>query len=751
MANSWQEPSDFDPATQNGYDPVSNQFYDAATNQYYDPQTYQDVHGQKFRYSSRSSSAEFGDHPVILELKKAQASAAASNIDNPQNPPSTEAARESLRVQTAGKGSKRVFGEYSDDDDDLRELCDLPPKYKKARRETTPPKTAGAVSNQPATAASEAPALPSSSLMPPVDFSAYINDALYSDQSEHNDIAPDTLEGHETHQQPLGDYIYPLPNDMQPTIPTNSESSQVEQVPEHATLPTDSTPQPSSLNTAGGEVGSTEAFKEALDAEKSKQANYLILMHQQQDPLWEVVSEQEKTARIKRTWMDCARRYEGRIAAKHRIDMRHLPFDTFSQEGLIIRLQRLVELAIVARNPPQEESTEERLGRIQDLEGLVRDQILRIVRSWTNIWKEVSDGGSVFESAHRAEGHLSETVGVANGENVRDSPLQIQVPSAHDLPDDDDLDQTNTQHSNSPATSAPPQSPAQTSARRRATRTAPEFLTKKAQSAARTTKRKAKGSTLKTTSSGRGAPRVIMFPGKPSRDRVLTEDELADLDNILEEFPEHLSVPSVMERFLRPQGATKGGYPTNKIVQGIRKHKNAWHGDNLDHPDRDSFLKSWVLAQRDTANMKRAGGYGKKRRGAGQGDDSQHDGNGQTNIHSQLQTNTAVANHAYTSASYPQPQPEYLQQAQARGTSNMTAGYTVAQDNSQQYWPQQMTAAGTPYAPLMQEPHFELESVTLNHINGNDFDLVGQFDDRTLQERLTQQYEPVSPQANGQY
>ncbi len=102
-----------------------------------------------------------------------------------------------------------------------------------------------------------------------------------------------------------------------------------------------------------------------------------------------------------------------------------------------------------------------------------------------------------------------------------------------------------------------------------------------------------------------------MFPHAPSKNVVLSEQDLTDLDHIMENFPEHLGLPHVMVRYLGPMetkpGSHKGAYLTNDMVKKLLHHHNAKHGSDLNHPDRFRGVYDWVMTQKDAARKFRRG------------------------------------------------------------------------------------------------------------------------------------------------
>ena len=96
-----------------------------------------------------------------------------------------------------------------------------------------------------------------------------------------------------------------------------------------------------------------------------------------------------------------------------------------------------------------------------------------------------------------------------------------------------------------------------------------------------------------------------MFPLAPSPDVPLSDEDIRDPDNVLENYPEHLTVHRVMEPFLRPFGSQSGGYPIRLMVEKLRHHHNAQHGSDLNAEGRDDALTIWVKTFREHARRAR--------------------------------------------------------------------------------------------------------------------------------------------------
>jgi hypothetical protein len=101
----------------------------------------------------------------------------------------------------------------------------------------------------------------------------------------------------------------------------------------------------------------------------------------------------------------------------------------------------------------------------------------------------------------------------------------------------------------------------------------------------------------------RGAPRKRMFPTKPMSDVPLSARAQVDDEEVLRNFPEHLSNAEVMQRFVRT-GYRSGGWPTEKMVDILVKHPNAKDSADTTPDEHRANVKRWVIKERDTCNAK---------------------------------------------------------------------------------------------------------------------------------------------------
>lgn len=102
----------------------------------------------------------------------------------------------------------------------------------------------------------------------------------------------------------------------------------------------------------------------------------------------------------------------------------------------------------------------------------------------------------------------------------------------------------------------------------------------------------------------RGAPRTIMFPLAPPSDTALSAHALVDDEEVLRHFPEHLSVPEIMRRFVRPFGTRSGAWPTLEMVERLLEHPNAKDYPGISESERRANLSRWVTKERDACNAK---------------------------------------------------------------------------------------------------------------------------------------------------
>ena len=106
-----------------------------------------------------------------------------------------------------------------------------------------------------------------------------------------------------------------------------------------------------------------------------------------------------------------------------------------------------------------------------------------------------------------------------------------------------------------------------------------------------------------------------MFPEAPPPTVPITLVEDTDLDAILIEFPNHLTISTVMEHFRGPIGghAAGNGYVAKAMAERLSVHRNVINGLDFDAADRLDNLASWVRKFKKSANTAR-----RKRQAAGQ-------------------------------------------------------------------------------------------------------------------------------------
>jgi hypothetical protein len=352
-----------------------------------------------------------------------------------------------------------------------------------------------------------------------------------------------------------------------------------------------------------------DSLNRILHLELLKQATIISETLRRQDPDWAVMNKEDQQSRVRDSWLACAREHEERFAGDNSINVEILTSGRETQDGMLKRLREMLNRSLVARNRPRNDmSTDElqTLQETQELQALANE--LLVVQDWTEQLNQRLEAAGqknpstpdpqLFPVADDGEAPRLRRRGNGSPSPDPDSPDLAQFARSDDLQQPSTAGQQNLRVEMSDAgqdgkiTSSTPPS-------KRHLRSAE----------ARNTRRY--GHTgIERISTGRpGAPRIRMFPDFPSRDVPLTEQDIADLDNILDRFPEHLTVHSVMLRFCSPEGSKKGsGYPTKKMVELLLKHRNANDAFILDEAERERTLHHWVAAQKASANVARRGG-----------------------------------------------------------------------------------------------------------------------------------------------
>ena len=109
-----------------------------------------------------------------------------------------------------------------------------------------------------------------------------------------------------------------------------------------------------------------------------------------------------------------------------------------------------------------------------------------------------------------------------------------------------------------------------------------------------------KSGRVQPTKRRRGKPRKRMFIQAPLRDTPLPP--LADEDEILQRFPEHLSLTDVMRRFVRSSTTRPGGVTTRDMMEVLLQHANARDFDGITEEQREANVHRWIVKEKDACN-----------------------------------------------------------------------------------------------------------------------------------------------------
>jgi hypothetical protein len=99
-----------------------------------------------------------------------------------------------------------------------------------------------------------------------------------------------------------------------------------------------------------------------------------------------------------------------------------------------------------------------------------------------------------------------------------------------------------------------------------------------------------------------GAPRRKMFVNAPDRDTPLPQSALTSNQEILDHFPEHLSHPGVMQRFVASPATGSRGYHTTDMVKALLRHINTHDFNGITEEQRKENIRRWVIKERDACN-----------------------------------------------------------------------------------------------------------------------------------------------------
>jgi hypothetical protein len=349
-------------------------------------------------------------------------------------------------------------------------------------------------------------------------------------------------------------------------------------------------------------LASVEALGQAYQAELREQTATIFELLLQRDRDWLLISPQERSLRLTVFWMDNAHEYEAKFIQQSGVIADNLPPDDKTGKGMLERLRELVKRALIAANPPliaMDEEEEELFRRQHQI--LVLELELSAVKSWTRDWKKqleqiasgfILDATDYGQSVTDEAGHSHTAQQSQHDEHFtglpphtallagpNDYPLHIR--SALPIIDEHRPDpRTLTFQSEVPAIIFQTEVPA-IGSQNTGTSGAGEIPRK------------------------RGRSKIRMFPHSPSTDVVLTEDDLADLDHLLDKYPEHVGLPDVMELFMGPKGLPRGAYPKARMIEKLRVHHNAKSGSNLNAKGRDDGLATWIHSRKDAVRRLR--------------------------------------------------------------------------------------------------------------------------------------------------
>lgn len=315
--------------------------------------------------------------------------------------------------------------------------------------------------------------------------------------------------------------------------------------------------------------------------EFSKQAGILRrVLHTTHGQRWLRMTKRRRQGEVRTAWLVAARTFEKGYARENGIDLKDMrfddknpPFDNISERGMLNRMGKIVRQIVLRDDMAGNDQT---LGQLDTFDKTVRDIVLKrqlaVLKDRTGAM-----GESALNTARkRSLLRLSDE----SGDPTQDSD-QTWLERSDErkdrgqiVPERAPADNRGDTDVSSPLSSVPP-------------------------------------SSLDTTESpgGNDDDYGRMFPGSPSRDVPLSEEDLANLNNILDRFPEHLAIPTVMLRFCRRYRAKSGGYPIKDMVDRLRRHPNVHDGQNLGAARRDRALERWIIRHRGLATQARRRGH----------------------------------------------------------------------------------------------------------------------------------------------
>ncbi len=337
-------------------------------------------------------------------------------------------------------------------------------------------------------------------------------------------------------------------------------------------------PPPSSEHAESGRnaaKGPLNGFSRALQAEVQEQADTISQILSMQNEDWVLRSIQAQSSHVNDVWMAKAHNHEAQFVRETSVKTVDIPFHHTSQSGMLARLRELVKRALLVSNPRRDDMQPEELEAFQEQHRLlVLENELFILEGWTKSWRQQLEQ-------------------IATG-LVWDPAEEASLPTVGDQAQHDQLSGERL-----------PSLEQEANLSRYVQVWAPQTFPLQFQTEAAVNSYSSVAGTVGTTQQRRRRDRLRMFPNAPATDVTLTEQDLEDRDNVLENFPEHLSLHPVMERFLRPRGLQTGEYPTTAMIARLRNHHNAKHGSDLNALGRDESLRSWLTSQKNSAKRAR--------------------------------------------------------------------------------------------------------------------------------------------------
>lgn len=195
---------------------------------------------------------------------------------------------------------------------------------------------------------------------------------------------------------------------------------------------------------------------------------------------------------------------------------------------------------------------------------------------------------------------------------------------------------------------------------------------------------------------GRGQPRTRMFITKPPSNAPLSALAQTNDEEVLREFPEHLSVPAVMARFIKSDDRF-GGWPTGTMVDCLMVHPNAKDFQGITPEARRANVKRWVTKERDSSNKW-------QRREAGIPPRSSRDHNPPETV-PQMPLTSALP--SSTSAADPSVQPSYVAPYSVGATILQVPGVStsdIIDPMTPTHWPVNTPIGNVMTAPSILDP-----------------------------------------------